>query len=120
VSQVLASRTKGFTKDSSGNLVAFDDQTAQADDTPESSFVQQTAGQKTIFWIDGPGHFTNRSGIPIDSMTEIENFTSTVCNKITTSVCTSVNWYVKIVVDPGSKLDFTNSAAGFGNLSLSF
>jgi len=45
------------------------------------------------------------------------NFTSAVCSNSDNSDCSSVNWYVKIVVKPGGILDTSNSQAGFGTLS---
>ena len=86
-------------------------------DTMNSSVVQQTAGQTTIYWIDGPAApntNTNNTGTyPVDSVTATQNltttFTSTVSNKPT-----PYNWYVYLVVDPGSTLDTTKSHAGNG------
>jgi len=120
VSQSFTTRTKGFTKDSAGNLTAFDDPTPLGDDTPSASFIQQPSGQTVLFWIDAPGHRTNRLSVPIDSMTEVENITSTVCNRVMPTVCSSVNWYVKLIVNPGAVLDTTSSTAGLGSLPLNF
>jgi len=120
VHQSYTGRAKGFTKDSSGNLLSFDDSLNVPTDDPDPSFVQQTAGQKSIFWIDAPGHRTDRSGVPIDSLTQVQNFTSTVCSSVVTTSCASVNWYLKLVVTAGGNLDTTNSATGFGSLSTNF
>lgn len=77
--------------------------------------MQQTAGQKNIFWIDGPGHAYTYNGYNIDSITQTENFTSQICSKTTSTTCASVKWYFKLVVNPGAILDTTNSVTGFGS-----
>jgi hypothetical protein len=106
----------GYYKDSNGNLHSFSYNQNVSNDDPSSQAVQQPAGQKTIFWIDAPGHYYTYNGYQIDSMTDIEDFTSKVCSKVTTTTCASVAWYLKIVVDAGAVLDTTNSKAGFGSL----
>ena len=119
--QSYAGRKKGFWKDTSGVLHSFDDTLNVPNDNPDSSFVQQPAGQKAIFWIDAPGHtYQLPSAGPVDSMTQVQNFTSTVCSTANTSNCFNVNWYFKLVVKPGAVLDTTNSAAGLGSASTNF
>ena len=124
VQQSFTGRKKGFTKDSSGVLHSFDETLNMPNDNPDSHFVQQTAGQKIIFWIDGPGHGLNlstpRGSEGIDSITQVENFTSTVCSTVSTGACFSVNWYLKLVVNPGGVLDTVNCKAALGSQSTVF
>jgi hypothetical protein len=97
--QSYTGRKKGFWKDSAGVLHSFDQSLGMPDDNPGSGFVQQTAGQKVVFWIDAPGHGYNlATAQPIDSITQVENFTSTVCSTVTPSACYTQNWYFKLVV----------------------
>jgi len=76
--------------------------------------VQQPSGQKAIFWLDSPGrrYYLDppTDSEPIDSITQVEHFTSMVCNR--SNVCTKVYWFFNLVVDPGSSLDIGLSAAG--------
>ena len=119
--QSYTGRKKGFTKDSSGNLVPFDITLNVPNDGPGSNFVQQPAGQKVMFFIDAPGHtYKLDNGQPIDSITQVENFTIQTCNTIQSSVCTTTNWYLKLVVNPGARLDTTNSVAALGSTSTNF
>jgi hypothetical protein len=118
--QSYTGRAKGNWKDSQGVLHAFDDSLSVPNDNPGAQFVQQPSGQKVIFWIDAPGYGYERLGQPIDSVTQVENFTSTVCSKSNTSVCFSKTWFVKIVVNSGAVLDTTKSQAGFGSASTNF
>jgi hypothetical protein len=119
--QSYTGRQKGNWKDSQGILHAFDDPLNMPNDNPSSSFVQQPAGQTAIFWIDAPGHrYTYGVNEPIDSLTQVENFTSTVCSTVNTSACFSATWYLKLVVKPGAVLDTTNSQAAFGSASTNF
>jgi hypothetical protein len=120
VGQVGVGRAKGFTVNPSGPPLSFDEPLSFPDDAPAPAFLQQIPGQKTIFWIDAPGHRITHTSIPIDSMTEVENFTSTVCSTIVTNSCFSVNWFLKLVVDASGRLDFSSSAAGMGTASLNF
>jgi hypothetical protein len=119
--QSYTGRSKGNWKDSSGVLHAFDDPLNVPNDNPLSGFVQQTSGTTVIFWIDAPGHYYNygTSG-PIDSLTQVQNFTSTVCSTVNPNICSSKAWYLKLVVKPGAVLDATNSAAAFGTASTNF
>jgi hypothetical protein len=119
--QSYTGRLKGNWKDSQGTLHAFDDTLNVSNDNPSSNFLQQTAGTTVIFWIDAPGHrYTYGTNQPIDSMTQVENFTSTVCSTLNTSACFPVTWYLKLVVNPGAVLDTTNSQAAFGSASTNF
>lgn len=118
VKQSHTGRAEGYYKDSNGNLQSFDDTLNHPDDGPDPAFLQQPSGQTTIFWIDGPGYgkeYTN--GDPIDSVTQVENFTTTFCSTTVTTDCSSKQWYVKIVVKPGAQLDTADSAAGYGSVS---
>ncbi|HLK03908.1 MAG TPA: hypothetical protein VKT53_05665 [Candidatus Acidoferrum sp.] len=129
VSQGIAGLSKGFYRASNGSLQSFSasDNKPAPQDSPPSAVLQQVTGQKVIFWLDAPGRGTiyadpNNSANtgPIDSMTQVKNFTSSICSKTSSGTCWSVNWYTKIVVKSGGILDTTNSSAGLGSLSLSF
>jgi hypothetical protein len=119
--QSMTLRKKGFWSDLGDNLHSFDISENHPKDGPESFALQQPAGQKTIFWIDDPGHGKSLSFLKaIDSITQIQNFTSTICSKQNASVCINVQWFVKLVVKPGEKLDRQQSKAGLGTLSTNF
>jgi len=116
-------RKKGNWKDSTGALHGFSiDVSAPCPspcDGPSSSFLQKTAGQKNIFYIDGPGHgYLLQTAEPIDSMTQVQNFTAKVCSTLSTSTCFSQQWFFKLVVKPGAILDTTNSTAALGTAPL--
>jgi hypothetical protein len=106
----------GYYRDSNNNLQSFSYQQNVGNDDPGSAFVQQPAGQTTIFWIDAPGHTYKYNGYQIDSMASTEDLTSKVYSTRVAVVCASVSWYVRIVVDPGAVLDTSNSKAGLGSL----
>lgn len=120
VSQTASVRYKGNTKDSSGTLQAFDVTEPTEMDNPNSVFVQQTSGQKNIFWLDDPGFEKTWNGQAVDSVTEVMNFASSVCSTKVPSLCGSYNWHIKLIVKPGAVLDTANSDAGQGWLSTSF
>ncbi len=99
----------------------FDDPLNVSNDNPNSAFVQQTSGTTVIFWIDAPGHlYTYATNEPIDSLTQVQNFTSAICSTVNTALCFPVSWYLKLVVSPGAVLDTTNSQANFGSASTNF
>jgi hypothetical protein len=77
--------------------------------------VQQQPGQTKIFWIDDPGslYLYDQGGDWIDSLNMSGHFTSKVCNRFL--ICPNVPWFISIVVDPGSKLDFSLSSFGLGS-----
>jgi hypothetical protein len=77
--------------------------------------VQQQPGQTKIFWIDAPGslYLYDTGGNWIDSLHMNGQFTSKVCNRFL--VCANVPWFINIVVDPGSKLNFSLSSYGLGS-----
>jgi Bacterial Ig-like domain (group 2) len=119
VSQLVGATGSGQYKDSSGVLHGFNDLIpAGTNDTPDAGLIQQTSGQKTIYWIDAPARkitATVSSGtFPVDSVTDTYNFTSKVCSTEVTTYCQSVSWYYKLAVKPGAVLDTTNSGAGLG------
>jgi len=120
VHQSYTGRKKGYYRDGSGTLHAFDVSLSVPDDGPDASFVQQTAGQKTIFWIDSPGLNKNYSGYPIDSVTQVQNFTLKVCTKANSNACSQLTWYFKLVVNSGGVLDTTNSTASTGSAPTNF
>jgi len=117
---------KGYYRDSKNNLQPFSCSASNPNDGPKSGFLQQPAGQKSIFYLDGSGpfHGTNPSNqcqigtSPVDSITDVLNFQVTFSSKVTPLIQTT--YYVKIVVSPGGKLDTTNSTANYGNISLNF
>jgi hypothetical protein len=92
-------------------------------DGPVSSYLQQTPGQQSIFYIDGPGsttHVANSNGCavgfsPIDSMTWWANFKITFTN-LPTSYNKTLYFYVKLVVDPGRQFNTTSSIGKYGRL----
>jgi len=119
--QSYTGRLKGNWKDTQGTLHPFDDPLNVSNDNPNSAFVQQTSGTTVIFWIDAPGHlYTYATNEPIDSLTQVQNFTSAICSTVNTALCFPVSWYLKLVVSPGAVLDTTNSQANFGSASTNF
>jgi len=92
-------------------------------DGPDPSRVQQPAGQKSIFYIDGPGpktHVANSNGCavgfsPIDSLTDWVNFKVKFTNK-TSNYSKTVSFYVKLVINTGRQLDKVNSFGKIGRL----
>ena len=90
-------------------------------DGPDAQYLQQTSGQKNIFYLDGPGPFmTYATYGPVDSETFAENFTAHFCSTLVANTCYTQQWYVKIVVDPGAFLDVGQSSAGLGTTSTTF
>jgi hypothetical protein len=93
------------------------------DDGPSSDYLQQTPGQKSIFYIDGPGptthvSFSNPCNVgfqPVDSMTWWANFKVKFTN-LPTNNSKTLYFYVKIVVNPGRQLDITKSIGKYGSL----
>jgi IPT/TIG domain len=128
VKQHAVIKRSGNTKDSQGILHPFSDNfdssSIPGDDDPcvlndsrpgclDIVSVQQPAGQKAIFWLDHPGSLYQASSDAIwDSLDENGQFTSRVCNRF--GICTKVSWFILLVVDPGSHLDFAQSFDGFG------
>ena len=116
---------KGFYRDSSNNLQPFS--CSQPLHPDALNFLQQPAGQQSIFYIDAPGPYwginpssqcATGTGV-IDSETDTFNFQVTFTSKLS-SYHRTVYYYVKIVVAPGGTTDFVNSQAGYGNLSRFF
>lgn len=106
-----------------GTLQSFSQTISAGPDGPTSpDFLQQTPGNMNIYWIDAPGAKQSSvpNGYPVDSLTQVVNFTTKFCSTVVLSDCQSVNWYEKLVVKSGGVLDFTNSNAGLGSASLSF
>ena len=81
---------------------------------PDASFLQQNSGEKKLFWIDAPGHAYKLDSDDFDSVTQVQNFTSKICSKGDAKKCDELKWFVKIVVNPGQKLDAKASKAGVG------
>jgi hypothetical protein len=77
--------------------------------------VQQQPGQTKIFWTDTPGslYLYDIGGNWIDSLHMNGQFTSKICNRFL--VCANVPWFISIVVDPGSNLNFSLSSYGLGS-----
>jgi hypothetical protein len=124
VVSLLSSHYNGFYRDSNNNLQPFScSPPPNPTDGPRLDYLQQPGGQKTIFYIDGPGlfHGTNPSNpcqlgsSPVDSVTDVFNFQVTFTSKVS-SVVSTTKYFVKIVVPPGGKLDFTKTIAGMGNI----
>ena len=117
VSQSSTGRRKGVVKPTAGKDVPFDSKINQPNDNPDPSFVQQKAGEKRLFWLDGPGHAYNLDADKFDSVTQVRNFVSKICSKTDAKTCAELKWFVKIVVQPGQKLDTKASKAGVGTES---
>jgi hypothetical protein len=116
-------RNKGFFKDSSGILHPFDTGVTSIlcppCDGPMSTFLQQTAGTKNIFYLDAPGPFMTTVGGTVDSTTLVDNFTAHFCSTVVPTACFTKQWYVKIVIAPG-RLVSGSSSAGLGTQSTNF
>jgi len=115
--QFYTATNSGNWKDPEGELHAFG--TFQALTMDFIDLLQQVSGQKAIFWLDSPGHsyFADYpvDQEPIDSIGQVEQFTSEVCNRF--DICTHVNWFVDLTVDPGAILDTVQTQAGLGSES---
>ena len=121
VTQTENGLTKGNWIDPEGGLHAFSNPSSVSNDAPLPQFLQQTAGQKLIFWLDAPGtNILIAPGEPIDSMVSVKNFTSTICSTSDASDCVSVSWFTKLVVNSPAVLSPAQSTAAFGSLSLNF
>jgi hypothetical protein len=119
--QSYTGRKKGFWSDLSGNLHPFDVALNVPNDDPPAGVLQQPPGDKTIFWIDAPGHGYNFGFLKsVDSMIQVQNFTSSVCNPKQPKSCIAVDWFLKLVITPGHILDTVNSKAGLGTASTDF
>jgi hypothetical protein len=121
---------RGLSRDSSNNLHPFTCTTEFAPDGPKPTFLQQIAGQKSIFYLDAPGPYSTNDPTdqclgggpqaqPIDSMTFVYNFTVTFSSKLS-SYHKTVYYYVKFVIFPGGVLDTVKSHLDYGNLPLNF
>jgi hypothetical protein len=90
---------------------------------PGDSYLQQPAGEKSMFFIDGPGPLSFvansmpcRVGFsPMDSVTWWTNFKVVFTNNVT-GYRRTVPYYVKIVFAPGRQLDLVHSIAKTGGL----
>ena len=120
ISQSFTGKRKGVVKTTQGKSVAFDSPLNKPDDKPDSSFLQQNSGEKTLFWIDAPGHAYKLDSDDFDSVTQVQNFTSKICSKSNAKKCDELKWFVKIVVNPGQKLDAKASKAGVGTEPTKF
>ncbi len=124
----LQAHSKGFFKNANNNLQAFScTPPPDPNDKPLPIFLQQPAGQKSIFYLDGPGPFIGvnpsdgcqKGTTFIDSETIVFNLQVNFTNKVT-GFSRAVPYYVKTVIAPGHQADFANSTAGYGNISLNF
>ncbi len=107
--QAVGTLGSGRWRDSQGGLHTFGGFTNKPcfNDNPCDDLLptvtQQARGQKLIFWLDAPGstHYADYPGLtePIDSLTQVQNFISSVCNRA--NICAGVNWSLKLVIDPG-------------------
>lgn len=110
----------GQVRDSNGNLhVVGNLNNAVLGDTPDPVFTQRLPGMRTVYWLDAPGSRYYEDwpddNYKWDSLTEIENFTSSACNPY--RICTGIDWHLRLVIDPGSTLDYTQTEAGLGHVS---
>jgi hypothetical protein len=130
----ISQEVKGFTRGTwvlSTDLTLtqhpFSLPTNKPDDAPGSDFVQQQAGQTSIYWLDSPGHVTWANRNPQDivwTMRDGKNFVSQICSNVKPYPCVPVSWYVLLVVNVGPSglpaLDFTQSTDQFGSIPLNF
>jgi len=101
--------------DSSYNFHTVDQALDQPYDGPAFGFFQQPAGQKIIYYVDGPGASKVKDGSTLYSITVVRNFVSTFCTVTPlNSPCRTHKWFVKLVVNPGGILDTRRSIAGLG------
>ena len=95
---VDSERKKGISKSKRGIIHSFDFMFGKRPDGPPSSVLQQNPGEKTIFWIDAPGHeYTIGAGeftTTIDSMIHVQNFTSKVCMKAKPQIVLASNGFL--------------------------
>jgi len=119
---------KGLYRDSNNTLQPFSCTQPVHPDGPLPAFVRQPAGQQSIFYIDAPGAYwginpsSGQCAIGnsfVDSGKIIFNFQATFTSTMS-SYHLTVYYYVKIAISPGGTTDFTNSQAGYGNLSRLF
>lgn len=101
-----------------GELQPFSGGDALSPDGPNTEFLQQPAGQKSIFYIDGPGPKDQTEGGPIYSLTDVLNFRVVFTNSAT-HISRTFYYHVKFVVNSG-RLDRVNSEASYGNIPLNF
>ena len=117
--QLISSRKHGHATDSLGNHVAFDQEVLPAGpDGPSAAFIQNPAGQKKLFWLDGPGHFFQNGTGPITDMIFTMNLTDTVESVDYPNVICTVNWHARLEVDFGPALNMTSSFGGYGLINL--
>lgn len=120
LAQSFTGRRKRVQQTSDGTLLPEEDTPLdEPNDNPDALSRQQPTGQTRFFWIDGPGHLKTLplGGNNVYSLTQVQNFTSTV--RKGSNSC-SVNWFLKLVVLPGGVLDTTNTQVGFGSASTNF
>jgi hypothetical protein len=120
---------RGLYRDSNNQLRPFSCTTPFHPDGPRPTFLQQAAGQNSIFYLDAPGPYFREDpsdqcqGGPnfplIDSETFVFNFQVDFKSKLSTFHKT-VYYFVKTVIAPGGVLDTAKSQAGYGNLPLNF
>jgi len=86
-------------------------------DGPESWFLQQTADQQTIYWLDAPGFHGSKTDNYY--FTLVQNFETKFCSK-TSGKCFPIHWHLKLIVKPGMVLDTQNTEASLGYISADF
>jgi len=117
--QLVSDHRAGHYVNSAGSLIAFDDvPVTPGPDGPGPGFTQNNAGQKNLFWIDGPGNFKFFSGFTINDMTFVFNFTDTV-QSLDSNVSCTANWHAKLRVD-NAALNTAVSEGGPGFISTTF
>lgn len=120
---VVSGLAKGYLKLPNGTLQSFTNNISPTPDGPNApEALQQTSGSNTIYWIDGPGSLQHTANpvYPINSITQVVNYSTEFCSTTVAGDCQSINWYAKLVVDPGGVLDLANSEAALGSASLNF
>ncbi len=85
--------------------------------------TQQPSGQTVAYYIDDPGSVKNYvvppPATPIQTMTQVQDFTTTFCSTAVQGDCSSVNWDNKLVISNGA-VDTANSLAAYGSASTNF
>ena len=118
---------RGLYHDNNNRLQPFSCTTPFQPDGPLLTFLQQPAGQKSIFYLDAPGPYFGEDpsdlclGGPnlIDSETFVFNFQVDFKSKLS-SFHKTVYYFVQTVIAPDGILDTAKSRADYGNLSLDF
>jgi hypothetical protein len=123
--EVASERRKGHYNYSS-DLYAFDDVDfiPIGNDPLDSTVIQNAAGTKEVFWIDGPGNYYDyidgNGTNPINDMIWVLNLTTTVANVNYPAVSCVVNWHVELEIDSAPAINLSSTSVGNGWISTDF